>query len=74
MSDDFDWIKSTFAAAFTPKKLVPIDEWVDDGNIMLPSNTPEPGVYSLKRTPYQREVLRKLSPKILQKKDRKSVV
>ena len=62
MSDDFEWIKSTFAAAFTPKKLVPIDEWVDEGNIMLPSNTPEPGVYSLKRTPYQREVLRKLSP------------
>ena len=45
-----------------PKELMPIDEWVDKGNIMLPSNTAEPGIYSLERTPYQRQILKALSP------------
>lgn len=62
MQNDFIWIQQTFASAFTSRKPIAIDEWIDEGNLMLPANTAEPGKYSLARTPYQREVLKKMSP------------
>lgn len=61
-NDDFEWLRETFYAAMQPKELKTIDRWIDDGNLMLPSNTAEPGLYSLGRAPYQREILRRLSP------------
>lgn len=61
-NDDAEFIRDTFYLSLKPKELLPIDEWVDGGNIMLPSNTAEPGTYSLERTPYQRGILRALSP------------
>lgn len=60
--DDFEWLRDTFYIAMKPKELMPIDEWVDQGNLMLPSNTAEPGTYTLERTPYQRQILKVLSP------------
>lgn len=59
---DMQFICSTFISAIEPKVILPIDEWVDAGHVSLPANTAEPGIYSLSRTPYQRGVLRALSP------------
>lgn len=61
-NDDFEFLRDTFYITFQPKELLSIDQWIDKGNLMLPSNTAEPGLYSLARTPYQREILRTLSP------------
>ena len=62
MTEDMKWMLRTFHEAFKPKKNESIDEWVDAGNLSLALNTPEPGLYSLERTPYQRDILRRMSP------------
>lgn len=59
---DHEWIRSCLAASFEPKEYLPIDEWVDKNNFMLPSNTAEPGKYNIDRAPYQRGILRAFSP------------
>lgn len=61
-NNEIAWIADTFFIAFKPKEHITIDKWIDDGNLSIPSNNPEPGIYSLDRTPYQREVLKRLSP------------
>lgn len=40
---------------------LPIDQWAEK-NIMLPSNTAEPGKYSCDRAPYQRKPMQVMSP------------
>ena len=62
MTEDFNFIRSILAEAMTPKESLFIDEWIDRYPLMLPTNTAEPGRYSLERTPYQRDVLRAMSP------------
>ena len=57
-----EWMLETFAQAFTPREYRAIDTWVEDVGFMLPSNTSEPGRYSIDRTPYQRGILQALSP------------
>ena len=57
-----EWMLETFAQAFTPREYRAIDKWVEDVGFMLPSNTSEPGRYSIERTPYQRGILQALSP------------
>lgn len=59
---DREWIIETFLSYLVIKDPPPIDRWVDSGALMLPSNTAEPGLYSLARTPYQRRILQVLSP------------
>lgn len=61
-ANDFTWLRQMTFEAFKPRKEMAIDEWVDAGNLMLPSNTAEPGVLSLDRAPYQREILQSFSP------------
>lgn len=60
--EDHEWIRLALANAFTPRKYMPIDEWVDAVDFMLPSNTAEPGKYNIDRAPYQKEILRAFSP------------
>jgi len=45
----------------TPKKKLTIDEWAEQ-NILLPTNTAEPGRYTCSRAPYQREIMKVMSP------------
>ena len=59
---DREWIIRTLISALQVKPPEPIDKWIDDGALMLPSNTAEPGRYTLERTPYQRKILECLSP------------
>ena len=59
---DREWIFRTFMDALSIKAPEPIDRWIDSGALQLPSNSPEPGRYSLARTPYQRKILECLSP------------
>lgn len=56
------WIRDTFALYFQPKRHIPIDKWIEEATFYLPSNTSEPGPYSIDRTPYQRDILRAFSP------------
>lgn len=60
--EDSNWIQFCLADAFQPRKYLAIDEWVDQVNFMLPSNTAEPGRYNIDRAPYQRGILRAFSP------------
>lgn len=62
IQNEVAWVSDIFYISFQPKEHVTIDKWIDDGNLSIPSNNPEPGIYSLDRTPYQREVLKRLSP------------
>lgn len=60
--EDHEWIRLAFADAFSPREYMPIDEWVDKVDFMLPSNTAEPGKYNINRAPYQKMILHVMSP------------
>lgn len=62
MEGNLMWMYRTFAMFCEPKKHIPIDKWVEDDPFYLPSNTAEPGPYNLSRAPYQRDILRAMSP------------
>ena len=60
--DDRDWFFHTMEEYANVRASIPIVDWVNEGNVMLPSNTSEPGVYSLARTPYQEGMIQTMSP------------
>lgn len=60
--EDHEWIRLAMASAFEPVEYLPIDEWVEKEDFMLPSNTAEPGRYNINRAPYQKQILRVASP------------
>ena len=62
LSEGCRWIYDVFSSYCEPKVKRPIDVWVDEEVFYLPSNTAEPGPYDLSRAPYQRDILRALSP------------
>lgn len=58
---DLEFMVRASARALEYRAVQPIDEWAAE-NIRLPSNTSEPGLYNPSRAPYQRQILRDLSP------------
>lgn len=60
--EDHEWIRLALAGAFEPREYMPIDEWVEKVDFMLPSNTAEPGRYDINRAPYQKMILHVMSP------------
>lgn len=56
-----DWVLDAFADSIFFHEADPIDVWAEK-NVMLPTNTSEPGRYSADRCPYQREILQVMSP------------
>ena len=62
LGEGLKWIYNSFALYFEPKVKRSIDEWVTQEPFYLPSNTSEPGRYTLDRAPYQKAILEALSP------------
>lgn len=62
MSANVQWFKETCQNYFVMPETMPIEEWINEGNLQLPSNTAEPGVWSLDRASYQREIVKTISP------------
>lgn len=60
--EDASWFFDTMISYARIKAPVPMVEWAENGNVMLPSNTSEPGMYNIKRTPYQEGMLKAISP------------
>lgn len=60
--EDRNWFVQTMLSFANVEASIPMTEWVNAGNVMLPSNTSEPGMYSINRTPYQEEMLHAMSP------------
>lgn len=56
------WMNQILIDAFTPKKKKNITDWLESPGLMLPTNTAEPGKLDIKRTPYMKDILEKMSP------------
>lgn len=56
-----DRCRWAYASGLRPDELVWVDEWAE-ANRVLPPDTPEPGPYSNRRTPYLIDIQRTMSP------------
>lgn len=61
MSNDFSFLVEASVKSLTYHAALPIDQWAEQ-NVLLPSNTSEPGYYNASRAPYQRQIMRDMSP------------
>jgi phage terminase large subunit GpA-like protein len=57
-----NWLRDTLVSSFTPKKRKNIVEWLESPGLNLPANTAEPGKLKVERTPYMKEILKRMSP------------
>lgn len=60
MTPSSQFIVDTFMALIEPSELPYIEDWVES-SLMLPTSS-EPGPFSLKRTPYMRQIMHDCSP------------